>query len=130
MINKINNRTRINKEPHTFPHTCVRITKKKKKRMTTNLVMQRHAGVRPNALLSGTKSPEILSSFGDDIIVQFNNNPPFQFISDAYVQKAANSPAHGCCPALTEFLCVCVCLYVYGSRRTVWRVERETNKNK
>lgn len=64
--------------------------------------MQRNAGVWTNAFLTITKSSEILRGFGDYIIVQFNNNSPFQLVPDAYVEKAARPPSHSRHPSIDE----------------------------
>lgn len=89
--------------------------------------MQRNTSVWANAFLSSTKSPEVLCGFGDYIIVQFNNNSPFQLISDAYVQKAAKPPTHSCFPSLTvhlEFVCVCIGVRIRERKKSVEEWEK------
>lgn len=51
-----------------------------------NLVMKGYTSVRTSTLFTSTKSPKILSSFRDNIIVKFHNDPSFKFSSYAYVQ--------------------------------------------
>lgn len=50
--------------------------------------MEGSGGVRANALLTGTESPEVLGRFGDDIFVKLHHYPPFHLSSNAYVQEA------------------------------------------
>ena len=51
-----------------------------------NLIVQRNAGVRTNALLASTESPEILGGLWNDVVVELNDNPSLQLSSEADVQ--------------------------------------------
>lgn len=88
--------------------------------------MQGNAGVGANALLSSTKSSEILSGFGDYIIVEFDDDPPFQLISDGNVQKTARPATHGCSPSsltvhvdCVSFQCIYVCVRIGEQKKNL-----------
>lgn len=54
--------------------------------------MKGYPSVGTNALLAGTESPEILTSFGNDVVVKLNHYSPFKLFSYANVQEAPWSP--------------------------------------
>ena len=78
-----------------------------------HLVMERETGVGTNALLTGTKSPEILGRLGHHIVVKLHHYPSFELSSDANVKKTPRPP-HSLSLSLSPSLSYCVYnIYIY-----------------
>lgn len=63
--------------------------------------MEGQASIGTNAFLTSTESPEVVTSFGNYVVVKLNHNPSFKFISYAYVQETPWSPHLWCDSQLT-----------------------------
>lgn len=55
------------------------------------LEMERNRGVRANAPLTSTQSPEVFNSFRNDIVVELHNDSSLEFFSNTYVQETPRS---------------------------------------